>query len=67
MPKNTYLVTAQFERARTDLHVESWTGCARNIRLAMRQAASTIMQRTNVKRYRHARATFTIEKILPST
>jgi hypothetical protein len=63
---NTYHVTAQFERAKFDRKVETWTGARRNMRLAIRAAASVIMARRNVKRYRHERVTFFIEK-MPNT
>lgn len=63
MTKNTYLITAQFERSRTDRKVETWTGKGRNMRLAVRAAASHILNRPNVKRFHHERVTFFIEKI----
>lgn len=63
MTKNTYIVTAQFERSRSDRKVETWTGKGRNLRTAMRAAASVIMNRRNVKRFRHERVTFFIEKV----
>lgn len=63
MTKNTYIVTAQFERARTERKVETWTGQGRNMRLAVRAACSVIMNRRNVKRFRHERVTFFIEKV----
>jgi hypothetical protein len=63
MSKNTYLVTAEFERARSERKVETWMGARRNMRLAVRAAASVIMNRRNVKRFRHERVTFFVEKL----
>jgi|GEM_PF-4989073 len=60
---NTYQVQAHFERARFFHKVEVWDGRARNLGVALRRASREIMERRNVKRLRHARVTFTIEKI----
>lgn len=63
MVKNTYLVSAHFERSKFTRKVEFWQGKSRNMRTAIRAAASAIMMRRNVKRFRHARITFTIDKV----
>lgn len=63
MTKNTYHVAALFERARSRRKTEHWKGRARNMRMAMRAATTAIMTRYNVKRFRHERVTFTIEKV----
>lgn len=63
MSKNTYLVSAHFERSKFKRRVEHWQGLSRNMRTAIRAAASVIMQRRNVKRFRHERVTFMIEKV----
>lgn len=64
MFKNTYAVTAQFDTP-VKRRVESWIGQARNMRMAMRAATSAIMTRHGVKRFRHQRVTFFIEKVQP--
>jgi hypothetical protein len=59
---NIYIVRATFERGEIVRRMESWKGRARNMRLAIRLASQSIMRRRHVKRYRHQRVTFTIEK-----
>lgn len=63
MGTNTYLVSAHFERSKFKRKVEFWKGKSRNMRTAIREATQVIMRRPNVKRFRHERVTFTIDKI----
>lgn len=63
MSTNTYLVSAHFERSKFTRKVEFWQGKSRNMRTAIRKATQVIMRRRNVKRFRHERATFTIDKV----
>lgn len=60
---NHYAVEARFERSRKLSNVETWRGPARNMLVAMRRAAGLIMKRKSVKRLRHQKITYTIEKI----
>lgn len=62
MAKNTYHVEARFERSRKR-ELETWEGQARNMSIAMRRAAGAILKRKNVKRLRHQKITFFIEKL----
>lgn len=57
----TYIITGQFERSRTK-NDERWKGQAKNMPTATRKAISQIMRRPSVKRLRHKRVTFTVER-----
>lgn len=63
MGTNTYLVSAHFERSKFKHKVEFWQGKSLNVRTAIREAMQVIMRRHNVKRFRHERVTFTIDKV----
>jgi hypothetical protein len=63
MGTNTYVVAAHFERSKFTRKVEFWQGTSRNMRTAIRAASQVILNRRNVKRLRHDRITFTIDKV----
>lgn len=63
MGTNTYIVSAHFEKSKFTRKVEFWKGMSRNMRTAIRAASQVILNRRNVKRLRHDRITFTVEKV----
>jgi len=64
MKQNNYSVVAQFERSRYHCKTETWNGPARNMSVATRKAIKEILTRRGVKRLRHVRVTFFVEKIV---
>ena len=65
MGMNRYSVTVKFERHRYYNQTECWQGYARNMSIAMRKATKDVLARRGVKRLRHARILFEIERIKP--
>ena len=63
---NVYHVTGQFERSRYHYKVESCTVTSRNLQTAMRDGSKVLLRRPSVKRLRHRRVTFVIEKVVQS-